>query len=219
MLDLNDPDALSDALYGQPVAKPAAPILPIGNRRQVTRLAAKALHEVSGEPDAPIILPEGAPYGAVVVDKDACTLCLACVSLCPSGALLDNENAPQLRFQEDACLQCGICTNACPENAITLKPQLDLSDAVFSQQVLNEEEPFACITCGSLFGVKSSVERIVDQLSGKHPMFATSEQGKLIQMCTKCRIETQYHSTTNPFASKPRPRTRTTDDYLKRRDH
>ena len=216
LLDLDDPDALSDALYGQVVAKPAAPILPIGSRRQVTRLAARALH---AKTDVPIKLPEGAPYGAVVVDRDACTLCLSCVSLCPSGALLDNEDTPQLRFQEDACLQCGICSHACPENAIGLVPQLDLSDAALSQRVLHEEDPFACISCGSLFGVKSTINRVMDKLVEKHAMFATTEQGKLIQMCDKCRIEAQYHSTSSPFQAAPRPRTRTTDDYLKRRDH
>ena len=35
------------------------------------------------------------------------------------GLLLDNEDLPQLRFQEDACLQCGICATICPEKAIT----------------------------------------------------------------------------------------------------
>jgi len=215
LLDLADPDVLSEKLYGQEVSTPANPVLPIGNRRQVTRLAAKALR---GQPEAPIVLPEAAPYGAVVVDTSACTLCLSCVSLCPSGALLDNEDMPQLRFQEDACLQCGICTQGCPENAISLKPQLDLSDNAFSQRVLHEEEPFACISCGSLFGVKSSVERIVDMLAGKHPMFAESESGKLIQMCDKCRVEAQYHSDSSPFQGAARPRTRTTEDYLKRRD-
>ncbi|MBV1925548.1 MAG: 4Fe-4S binding protein, partial [Rhodobacteraceae bacterium] len=138
---------------------------------------------------------------------------------CPSGALLDNEDTPQLRFQEDACLQCGICSHACPENAIGLLPQLDLSDAALSQRVLHEEDPFACISCGSLFGVKSTINRIMDKLVEKHAMFATTEQGKLIQMCDKCRIEAQYHSTSSPFQAAPRPRTRTTDDYLKRRDH
>ena len=216
LLDLTDPDALAEALYDQQVADPAAPILPIGNRRQVTRLAAQALRET---PDAPIALPKGAPYGAVIVNQDSCTLCLSCVSLCPSGALLDNPDAPQLRFQEDACLQCGICVNACPENAITLKPQLDLSDNALSQRVLHEEEPFACISCGSQFGVKSSIERVMDKLAGIHSMFMSSEQSQLIQMCEKCRIEVQYHSKTNPFQAGQRPVTRTTDDYLKRRDH
>ncbi len=216
LLDLNDPDALSDTLYDQDIAAPIARILPIGNRRQVTRLAAKALRPSI---ETPIELPQGAPYGAVNVDRDACTLCLSCVSLCPTGALMDNEDAPQLLFQEDACLQCGICTSACPEKAITLVPQLDLSEAALSQKVLNEEEPFACISCNSLFGVKSTIDRVMDKLVGVHPMFASSEQGKLIQMCDSCRIEAQYHSETSPFQASPRPRTRTTDDYLKRRDH
>jgi len=211
LLDVADPSALSEALYGQNVAKPVAPILPIGNRRQVTRLAAKAMH---GSSEAPLPLPVGAPYGAVVVDQSACTLCLSCVSLCPSGALLDNPDSPQLRFQEDACLQCGLCTRACPEGAITLRPQLDLSDNALSQRVLHEEEPFACISCGSQFGVKSSIERIIEKLSGKHSMFINSDNAKLIQMCDKCRIEAQFNKDSNPFQSAPRPKTRTTDDYL-----
>ncbi|HGG04811.1 MAG TPA: 4Fe-4S dicluster domain-containing protein [Aliiroseovarius sp.] len=217
LLDLTDPEALADTLYATATAaKPVTPVLPIGNRRQVTRLSATAL---VGATDAPVPLPDGAPYGQIIVDADACTLCLSCVSQCPSGALLDNPDTPQLRFQENACLQCGLCARACPEHAITLAPRLNLADSALAQVVLHEEEPFACISCGALFGAKSTIERIVDQLSGKHPMFATSEQGKLIQMCSKCKIEAQYHSENSPFQSAPRPATRTTDDYLKRRDH
>lgn len=217
VLDISDPDALSDVLYGAEVAKPvAAPVLPLGSRRQVTRLAAKAL-----QPDATVLpLPKAAPYGAILVDQDACTLCLSCVSLCPSGALGDNPDNPQLRFQEDACLQCGLCSNICPEQAITLQPQLDLTDAAFSQKVVHEEEPFACIECGVLFGVKSTVERITEKLAGNHSMFSSPETIRMIQMCDNCRIQAQYHSADNPFASKERPRVRTTEDYLsKRKDH
>ncbi len=217
-IDVNDPDLLSEHLYGfKKLSGVKDTILPQGGRRDVTRLAAKALRP---DADAPIDLPEGAPYGAVLVDTDACTLCLACASLCPSGALGDNPDMPQLRFQEDACLQCGLCANICPEKAITLKPQMDLSDAAYRQTVLHEEEPFACIECGSLFGVKSTIERIVKQLEGKHSMFAASDSGRLIMMCDTCRIKAQYKVTDNPFQSGERPKTRTTDDYLKpRKDH
>lgn len=217
ILDMSDPDALSDHLFDQAPTKAInAPILPQGTRRQVARLAAKALN-----PQAETIsLPAGAPYGAVLVDTDACTLCLACVSLCPSGALGDNPDLPQLRFQEDACLQCGLCTNVCPEKAITLAPQLDLTDAAYTQKILNEEEPFACVECGTLFGVKSTVEKITEKLAGNHAMFASPAAARMIQMCDGCRINAQYHSDNNPFASKERPRPRTTDDYLsKRKDH
>ncbi|OYX42681.1 MAG: (4Fe-4S)-binding protein [Rhodobacterales bacterium 32-67-9] len=217
-LDLADPDALSDRLYAEAPAPIAIePILPLGNRRQISRLAAKALLDNMKEP---IPLPDGAPYGAVLVDTGACTLCLACASLCPSGALLDNPDTPQLRFREDACLQCGLCANVCPENAITLVPRFDPSDAALGQTVLNEEEPFACIECGKLFGVRSTVEKIMEKLAGKHSMFADSAAGRLIQMCDDCRVRAQYHGADNPFAAGDRPKVRTTDDYLsKRRDH
>ena len=218
LIDEADPDAMSDVLYVESAPKPLdTPVLPLGNRRQITRLAAQALNPNS---DAPLTLPQGAPYGAVLVDTDACTLCLSCVSLCPSGALVDNEDLPQLRFQEEACLQCGLCSNICPENAIALKPQLDLTDQALTQVVLNEEEPFACIECGSLFGVKSTVERIMDKLAGSHPMFATSDQARMIQMCDDCRVQAQFHSENNPFAGTVRPKPRTTEDYYsKRKDH
>lgn len=218
LLDVTDPDALSDGLYAhRPDPLGHAPVLPLGNRRQVARLAARSL---LSEADAPIPLPVGAPYGAVLVDTEACTLCLSCASLCPSGALLDNPDTPQLRFREDACLQCGLCATVCPEDAITLLPRFDPTDAALGQTVLHEEEPFACIECGKLFGVRSTVEKIMEKLAGKHAMFTETGSGRLIQMCNDCRIRAQVHGASNPFAAAERPRVRTTDDYLsKRRDH
>ncbi len=209
--DIADPDDLTDAASTPAGAALRDTILPLGRRREVARLALKTLRPEATEP---IALPEGAPYGAVLVDTDACTLCLACAGLCPSGALGDNPDMPQLRFQESACLQCGLCANVCPENAITLVPQMDPRDEAMSQKVLNEEEPFPCIECGKLFGVKSTIERIAAQLEGKHPMFAQGAQGRMIRMCDDCRVRAQVHSDDNPFAAGPRPRPRTTDDYL-----
>ena len=71
-----------------------------------------------------IALPEDAPFGAVTVDKDKCTLCMSCVSACPVSALQDNQAAPQLRFIEKNCVQCGLCEKTCPEDAIALVPRL-----------------------------------------------------------------------------------------------
>jgi ferredoxin len=216
-LDVTDPDAMSDALfYAVVIAATTSPALPLGSRRQVARLAAKTLN-----PQAEILpLPKGAPYGAVLVDTEACTLCLSCVSLCPSGALGDNPDLPQLRFQEDACLQCGLCANICPEKAITLEPQMDLTDAAFTQTVIHEEEPFPCVECGTLFGVKSTIDKITEKLAGKHSMFGNADTVRMIQMCDNCRINAQFHSQNNPFEGAERPKPRTSDDYFsKRKDH
>src|SRR6185295_14583158 len=118
-----------------------------------------------------IALPARAPFGAVNIHVDGCTLCLACVSACPTGALSDDPERPVLRFSEDACVQCGLCKATCPEKVITLTPQLDFRTATATARVLKEEQPFCCIRCGKPFGVKSAIERISAKLAGRHWMF------------------------------------------------
>ncbi|MEM9043873.1 MAG: 4Fe-4S binding protein [Pseudomonadota bacterium] len=213
LIDVTDPEALSDRLYGTaPELREITPILPLGGRREAARLAAKALN-----PEAETLsLPSGAPYGAVVVDTDACTLCLSCAGLCPTGALGDNPNAPELNFREEACLQCGLCQGLCPEQAITLVPQMNLTEEALRPRVLNEEEPFACIECGVLFGVKSTIDAVVAKLES-HPMFVNSDNARLIQMCDDCRVKAQYHTDAAPFQGGQRPKVRTTQDYIDER--
>ena len=214
VLDEADPEALCAGLYGAEVSATDRPVRPMGTRRQVTRMAAKALT------DAPVLaLPDGAPYGAVLVNTDSCTLCLSCVSLCPSGALGDNPDLPQLRFQEDACLQCGICATICPEDAITYEARLNLCDSALEQVVLHEEEPAACIECGVLFGSKATIARITEKLEN-HSMFPNEAALRMVQMCDDCRVKAQFKVTDNPLQGGPKPRVRMTEDYLsKRRDH
>ncbi len=217
LLDTADPDELAKQLRAADIPDAIEDtVLPLGGRREVARLSAKALRPDAA--DEPLPLPSGAPYGSVVVDTDACTLCLSCASLCPAGALGDNPDLPQLRFQEDACLQCGLCVNVCPEDAIALRPQMNLADDAFRQRVIHEEEPYACIECGAPFGVRSTVERIFSQLSGKHSMFAESSAGRLIRMCDDCRVNAQYHAANSPMRMGERPRVRTTADYTNGED-
>ena len=129
------------------------------------------------------------PFGTVVVDRAACTLCLACVGACPEGALLDYADAPRLSFIERNCVQCGICASTCPEDAITLVPRLLVADAGKARRqarVLNEAEPFRCIRCAKPFGTLRAIEAMVSRLSG-HAMFQGAAAARL-QMCSDCRV-------------------------------
>ena len=218
-IEVVSPGALFDALKTAP--EPAAaidPVLLVGGRRDVVRVVSSALAEVTRTADAAtapsISLPAGAPYGEIQINGDACTLCLACVSLCPTAALGDHPDKPEINFTENSCVQCGLCANTCPESAITLNPQLNLDKGVLSPRPLHGEEPFACIECGREFGVKSTIERIIEKLNGKHWMYTGSDNFKLIQMCDDCRINAQYHDENAPMKLGERPRPRTTDDYL-----
>lgn len=214
-----DPDALETALHDLPPLRPRPQLSfsAVGSKRDIARAAFAKLHEAAPERPDRISLPEGAPYGRILVDTDGCTLCLACVGACPTGAILDNPDRPQLRFQESACVQCGVCRETCPEQVIGLEPRYDFTPAVMQQIVLHEEEPAECGRCGKPFGTRKSIERVKDQLRGKNWMFASETSLELIGMCSDCRILAQSELADSPFRAGERPRVRTTDDYLEAR--
>src|SRR6266700_4008813 len=192
---------------------------PVGGKREVLRLALRGLQRAAPSPTDVIALPAEAPFGAVEVDVDGCTLCLACVSACPTGALLDDPDQPMLRFVEDVCVQCGLCKATCPEKVITLTPQLDFRAATAAARVLKREEPFHCIRCNKPFGVKSTIERVAAKLEGKHWMFQNSAQRlDVIKMCEDCRVMAITEQEFDPYAAPPRPKARTTEDYLRERE-
>jgi ferredoxin len=132
-----------------------------------------------------IPLPPGAPFGALAVNRDACSLCMACVGACPAAALQDGQNAPQLRFIEKNCVQCGLCADTCPEDAIQLVPRLSFDESRKQAVLLNETQPFHCIRCSKPFGTLKMIESMLARLAS-HPAFA----GNLdrMRMCGDCRV-------------------------------
>ena len=221
-IETDDPDLLGDSLRAiaaaAPVAKPAS-FAAAGKKREVLQLALRELHAAAPAPVDVIALPEGAPFGKVDVKVDGCTLCLSCVSACPTGALSDDPDRPMLRFTEDACVQCGLCQATCPEKVISLKPQIDFRAATAASRIFKQEEPFLCIRCGTAFGVKSSVERVAAKLEGKHWMYKDSKHRlDLVKMCADCRVQVTAEENFDPFGAPQRPRLRTSDDYLRARE-
>ena len=221
-IETDDPDALGASLRAigsmDAAAKPAT-FSAVGKKREVVRLALRELYGAAPAPIDVIALPEGAPFGTVNVNVEGCTLCLSCVSACPTGALSDDPEKPMLRFAEDACVQCGLCKATCPEKVISLTPQIDFRAATASSRVIKQEEPFLCIRCGTPFGVKSSVERVVAKLEGKHWMYKDSKTRlDLVKMCADCRVQVTAEENFDPFGAPQRPRLRTTDDYLRARE-
>ncbi len=211
-----DPDVVESALFDLPKFKAvkAARFTPLGGKREIARTILGKLNECAGEKIEILELPATAPYGRLIIDTEGCTLCLACVGACPVDALADNPEFPQLRFTEAACVQCGLCVATCPEKVITLQPQYNFTSEALAQEILNQEEPFECISCGKPFGTKAAIDRVTRQLEGKHSMFQTSEQAQLIKMCDNCRVEAVSNLGDDPFAKGTRPKVRTTEDYL-----
>jgi ferredoxin len=159
------------------------------DKRTTLALAIEHLVAHAPTPQRTIPLGAGAPFGAITVNRDACTMCLACVGSCPQGAILDHPQAtaPQLRFIETKCVQCGLCVATCPEDAIALEPRLLLGTAAREPRVLNEAAIFNCIRCGKPLGTEKIVGSMLAKLAG-HSMFAAPGALDRLKMCGDCRV-------------------------------
>jgi len=197
--------ALSLAAPGVHDALPVATFETHDDKRRTVRLAVEHLFGQSPGSSSPIVpLPPGAPFGEVLVDRDACTLCMACASVCPTGALLDGGDSPSLRFVEANCVQCGVCRTACPENAVELAPRFVYDHEVHRQtRVLNEDAPFHCVLCGKPFATR----KIIANMSGRlkaHWMFQNPDALRRLQMCGDCRVQDMFAANDGAQGEHPR---------------
>lgn len=171
---------------------PAGPAFSYKGKRKTLNEALDLLYEQGECSDEPISLPNGSPYGQVMLNAEACTLCMSCVAICPTQALQSaSEEAPTLAFTEADCVQCGLCEHSCPENAITLEARFAPAAGMRSEpRVMKQEEPFHCISCGKAFATQSTIEMISKKLEA-HPYFQ-GEAAKRLKMCDDCRVKDSY---------------------------
>jgi ferredoxin len=161
----------------------------LGSKRSTLYAALDYLAENKTVSDVPMRLPDGASIGAVEVSEERCTLCFACVNLCPTYALSNGSDAqPELRFTESRCVQCGLCERGCPERAIQLIPQITLARAVREKsRVLFADESFKCLRCGTPFISRRTLMRSME-LVKEHPLIQ-QEGIERLKLCMPCRAD------------------------------
>lgn len=176
------------------LSRPARFAAPKADKRGTLRLALDSLGAQAPTPRRSIPLPAGAPFGEIRVNAETCTLCMSCVSVCPTHAMQDGRGLPQLNFREWNCVQCGLCEKACPESAISLKARF-LYDREAREQtrILHEEQPFCCVSCGKPFATRSMLETLEKKLVG-HWMFQSEEARRRLQMCEDCKVRDMFAS-------------------------
>jgi len=174
---------------------PIATFKAFNDKRQTIRSSLDHIGAHCKPPVESVALTDEAPFGEVFVDKSTCTLCLACVTVCPGSALQDGDTLPQLNFIESQCLQCGLCEKACPENAISLSARfLYNSEEARKPRVLNEETPFNCIVCNTPFATEQIIGRMQAKLAD-HWMFKDDKAVRRLKMCEDCRVKDIFEQT------------------------
>ncbi len=168
----------------------AANFATFNDKRNTFKKALDYLLSLAPAPHISVQLNSDAPVGEVIVDRDACTLCMSCVKVCPSKALkrCGKDASPQLGFVEGLCLQCGICAAACPEDAIGLAPRFVFNPEIRETlRILNESPAFYCIACGKPFSTKAIIDLMSERL--KDNPFFQGDGSKKLQMCPECRAQ------------------------------
>ena len=134
-------------------------------------------------------LPPRASLGSVEVNQDLCTVCFACVNLCPTHALTNADSSiPELRLTESRCVQCGLCEHGCPERAISLLPQINLDRAARENpRVLCVDQSFQCVRCGAPFISKRMLARSMEMMKD-HPLLR-QEGIERLKLCMTCRAQ------------------------------
>lgn len=126
-------------------------------------------------------------YAQVKVNEKNCTLCLSCVGACNVSALTANPKDNTLRLNASLCTACGYCELSCPEKeCLTIqKDVIQLKPTWFSDQILAQDELFACVECGKEFATKKAIEKIATMMS---PIFAKDPiKERTLYCCETCK--------------------------------
>ena len=116
------------------------------------------------------------------VDKDSCSFCGVCESVCAARAMLVEKegNSIRLKFLQKRCTGCEACARSCPEKAITVDTQAADAPAVAS---LLESGLDLCPRCGEANDL-APLAGIAIQRLGAESSGALREK---LSLCRRCR--------------------------------
>ena len=160
--------------------------LPTHHKRALLTRSVARLEPV--EAFEPRALEAGAPLGTIVVDEDRCTLCSACVKICPTAALnystSEESGTARLTFAEEVCVQCGACESGCPEDAISLQPRISGLPVRGFWRRLASAPLAVCPDCGDAFMPRGLLEANIRRTEAAG-MPAAAVEG--MKRCPDCR--------------------------------
>lgn len=168
-----------------------------GDSKKREIFAIRLSHIVGNDDLGVVTTGEHIHYGHVKVNESNCTLCLSCVGACNVGALTAHTDDNTLRLNPSLCTSCGYCEVSCPEkDCITIERDvIKLSPSWFTDEVLAQDELFACVECGKEFATKKAIEKIASIMS---PIFAKDPiKEKTLYCCEDCKSKVMMASYMN----------------------
>jgi len=142
-------------------------------------------------PAEPCVVPERY-RGKPEFDLDTCIGCGACVNVCPTEALTQQDvidaNPPvrKITLRYDTCIFCGNCSDNCTsETGIKLSDEWDL--AGLDREAMTETHEYelqVCEKCGEVIGTKKHLVWLYEKLGAlayTNPSLLLAKSGELLK--------------------------------------
>jgi hydrogenase-4 component H len=140
-------------------------------------------------PAEPCIVPENL-RGKPEIDPDTCIGCGACVNVCPTRALSQQDDTQAetpmrtITVRYDACIFCGNCQENCTtEKSINLTNEWDLAGLDRTEMATTHEyELQLCEKCGALIGTRKHLIWLYEKLGPlayTNPSLLIAKSGEL----------------------------------------
>ncbi|MEM0462613.1 MAG: 4Fe-4S binding protein [Pyrobaculum sp.] len=126
----------------------------------------------------------GMPAGVVRV-KEGCTLCGACINVCPTDAL--SIKGHELRLVPALCIACGVCAEKCPEGVMEIGQQPEKRP--YEPVVIYRDAPARCASCGKeLPYTETMAKKLAERLK------ASGLPHEHVYLCEECRLNSSPSS-------------------------
>lgn len=123
----------------------------------------------------------------IEVDPEKCSLCGACASACPTGAMTYTEDTKGARLQlaPSLCVGCSACTKVCPEKAVSQKRVSDAGPLLsFEPKLLVTSGMAHCKVCGKPVAPQAKIRILEKRLREKQ---ASKEVIEKLYLCDECK--------------------------------
>ena len=99
------------------------------------------------------------------ITPEACRRCLACVELCPFGAVALSDAKPEVRLE--VCRGCGVCAAECPAGAIHMSRGAEPELAAQIEAALRRrDEDWRRLMVGKIFRSSKLISRLAQVVGG-----------------------------------------------------
>ncbi len=164
------------------------------NRRILLEIIA-SLAAKTGIAPTSVIEDTTAPFAEISIGA-SCTVCEACTSMCPAGALIRDKGSIASVYGN--CIACGLCEKACPEKALKMQRVLNMERLRnAAPTTLFKSELLACASCNKSYMTQAALDRIAGSfienvrgdLKPQEQVELIKNQVELLRYCENCRPE------------------------------